>query len=223
MSMSYSNIQEAWNHDPVKEITKKLSSNKFNIFDDRSQACYSNLVDNSATRNPPKRLSQTPPDLSFTANEEEEIIDTISSTSFEPNYHFRSEFSSPKFPKNRKRARTFDSENKSFNNPHSRCSGHIKKCNHCYKTLKKLVNAKIRSKIDELILDNKLKQIQIPSTPVSTTPYPLIQPFTTSQPVTTIHNDSWKETLIVMLGGIIALVLIYLIVRTFCQSNSVKN
>ena len=98
----------------------------------------------------------------------------------------------------------FDSDKK------SRCSysvKHLKKCNRCYIKLKKLINRKVTKKFDEIILDNKIKQIQSQSQ---------FQPISQQQPIiSNSMSDSWKQMMIMMIGIILLILIIFSVIKGF--------
>ena len=102
---------------------------------------------------------------------------------------------------------TVESSDNNFSIKDSKCSysvRHLSKCRKCYKQLNKLINKKVKEKINDIILDDKLKQLQhnyIPSP--------------NQQLGTTGLSDTWKETLIIIVGAVIAIFIIFLTTKSF--------
>ena len=90
----------------------------------------------------------------------------------------------------------------------SKCSyssKHLKKCDRCYYKLKKLVDNKITKKIDDIILDNKMKQLEA---------FSLNNLETNLQKNNNISSGpSWEKHLIIVIGVLIAILIIFLIFR----------
>jgi hypothetical protein len=76
---------------------------------------------------------------------------------------------------------------------------HLKKCDKCHYKLKALINSKVNKKFDEMILKSKMKQLQ--NATAHTQPY-------------VPKSDSWKETLIIVVGAIIAIFIIFILVKS---------
>lgn len=237
----FSNISDAWSKDPVREITDKLSKGVFrseteqsNVFNFKSQKKDVNEKKNLTADKEGINLT----DDSLSLFSENVISDGIVSdnkpfsrivsdnqlfsNSYAPNsVHSQSDDYYPvnfdKYPVSKKKYHvphnpstsvvtdTESSEPKLFDSvEESRCNystRHLKKCDHCYNKLKKMINTKINKKIDEMVLDRKIKQLQ--NMPTST------------QKNTSVLSDSWKETLIIIIGAVIAIFIIFLIVRCF--------
>ena len=199
----FSNISEAWANDPVKEMTDKLSKGAFGTHTNRGDIF---------------NLKKTnPTEISLSDNTSASI------SLFSENTINQSPFSPIRFNKTNKKTnrihhpslritdtdtnsdQTQESISSSDNFADSKCSysvKHLKKCNRCYNKLKKLINGKLTKKVDEIILDTKMKQIQNASM--------LQQP---TQPVQALQPDSWRETLIIIVGAVIAIFIIFLIVK----------
>ena len=116
----------------------------------------------------------------------------------------------------------------SYQNPHkigdSRCSysvTHLKKCDRCYNKLNRMINRMVKNRVDNLFIEANMKQLQLAAinnhaNAQTQSPVPIasITPVPTglfAMPT----SDSWKETLIIIIGGIIAMLIIYLIAKCF--------
>ena len=194
----FSNITEAWNNDPVKEMTNKLINS--DVFNFKEQGNKANQLrcpgmtkcedtDNSRTDN--SRMDS----LSLSDNS----ISLLSENSLNSDY---SSFAPVDFTYNRK---AFSSDASEGNPQCSYSIRHLKKCGRCYHRLKKLIDRKIKKKFDDIMLDEKMRQIQS----ANHVPVPAYQPLGSFG-----LSDAWKETLIIIIGAIIALFIIFLIVRS---------
>lgn len=174
----FSDITEVWNHDPVKEITNKISNGEFENRYDRNYQLKNNSINLS--------------DI--------ESISLLSDKSNTENYHG---YAPAKFD----RRTNFDifSESSPINSKCSFSIRHLNKCDRCYSNLRQLINSKVNKKFDELLLENKLKQLR----------NQISIPTVIQQPVPYLHynNSSWKETLIIMVGAIISIFIVFLIVK----------
>lgn len=207
----FSHINEAWNYDPVKEITNKLSRGSFRTNTDQSEVFN---FKNQSKINSNDILSLSDENSLNLLSEDTSYLNTIDSDfcSYAP-VNFDKYPYKKKQNKNRY-SRKYDSDtNPSLSDSidTSRCNysiKHLKKCDRCYDKLKNLINNKVNKKFDEIILDTKMKQLQNPS---SMSQLPILQ-----QPIAipqSNHSDSWKETLIIVIGAIIAMFIIFLIVK----------
>lgn len=230
----YSNITEAWGHDPVKEMTDKLSRGAFStqtersdIFNFKNQSNYLNDKKVISKQTMPQRdvlslsdiVTKSPMDNSLSILSENTLDSDYSN--FAP-VNFNKYSIKPAKKNNRKHlqnsfrslALSDNSSDNMFDSPadlsdnDSRCTysiRHLKKCDRCYYKLKRLIDSKVGKKFDEMVLDNKMKQLQNSTQP------------TIIQSVPHQNNgisDSWKETLIIVIGTIIAFLIIFLIVRS---------
>lgn len=216
----FSNIHEAWSKDPVKEMTDRLSKGDFKNENEFANAFkfkdHNNHINGQAVRSAQETnttttslrdhhqsidLSSLTPDL----RRDHSLDNTLSLST----YSDISSYAPVDFKRNKKMRYDFlDSESEPFSD--SRCSysiKHLKKCGKCYRSLIKLIEKKIKKKMDDVIIDMKFKQLQtqhLASPPAL--PAPIIS--------TPIMSDSWKETLIIVMGAIITLFLIFLIVKS---------
>lgn len=162
----YSNIIEAWNKDPVKEMTNKLSKNR-------------------------KFLS-----LSSTDSEKpiKKSIDSLSLSdigSLSILSEKRNDLPEKSILKS--------SKNSSENSICSNTISHLKSCDTCNHRIKQMIDDKVKKKFDELILDNKLKELQ-------------------NSKFSNEKSISWKEILIIVGGIIIILLIIFLIIKVSQKS-----
>lgn len=225
----YSIINEAWKHDPVKEITNKLSRGGFlsqndhtNVFNFRQQ---NNSNQKNALSLSKDALSLSDNSLSLLSentigsnNSDGKIIekDFLKGVNSDLEYGPFAPANLDKYPKSKEKKyhkikhpsitslndiTTSESDLiESVND--SKCDysvKHLNKCDRCYYKLKRMIDNKVNKKLDELVLEQKMKQIQ--NMPVQTP----VQPNPSS--------ESWKETLIIVVGAIIAIFIIFLIVK----------
>lgn len=204
----FSNISEAWNNDPVKEMSNRLSKGSFTTNTDRNKIFDFRKKEEKKRSN--YQLSD-PNSLSLFSNGNhsgsDSEFDISSDLSIDQhsllNQKENSLYSIPYAPVNFTRSKTNHRQNDTDTIVDSRCNysiKHLEKCDRCYDKLKKLINTRVNRKFDELMLDSKLKQLQ--NIPLSTQ---MFQPNN--------HSDSWKETLIIVIGAIIAIFIIFLIVK----------
>ena len=222
----FSNIHEAWSKDPVKEMTSRLNRGDFKNDNEFVNAFkfkdHNNDFNGQSIKPTNDRSSREIPTTSLKEKDNQHSsrsIDLSSITS--PNntlslstYSDASSYAPVDFKRNKKMKYDFmNSESESFTD--SKCSysiKHLKKCGKCYRSLIKLIEKKIKKKMDDVIIDMKFKQLQ--------TQHLSSQPMTSQQlqsaPTvsTPIMSESWKETLIIVMGAIITLFLIFLIVKS---------
>ena len=234
----FSNINEAWGRDPVKEMTEKLSKGAFqsqtshsNIFNFKNQ---NNLINNDKTAlkdvvslsdNSINLLSENTTNSDYSAPSIYSSRDMIKGLSDASEYSSYAPVNFGKYSKNKKNklknskhpsvtSIDFSDTDTSDSNfldsvEDSRCTysiKHLKKCDRCYYKLKRMVDSKVNKKIDAILLDTKMKQLQ--NTTSST-----IQPSVPYNQTNGI-SDSWKEVLIIIIGAIIAIFIIFLIVKS---------
>lgn len=75
-------------------------------------------------------------------------------------------------------------------------SKHLKSCQKCRQKIKKMINKKLQKRRQQIELDHRIKQLSDP----------IIMNNSESK-------DCWKNTLIIIIGIIIALIVIFLIIR----------
>lgn len=204
--MLYSDISEAWKNDPVKEMTNKLSMGTIKSYPERSEIFnFKNYINN-----PKKDTLSLTESISIMSDGESPYethkshIPYASFTNKFDKSRFISNNHKQSYPKKYKKYTHRNSSDFSDMVSESKCDysiRHLRKCNRCYDKIRQLINSQVNKKLDEIILDNKMKQIQ--------NNIPVSQPIANN----TASSDSWKETLIIISGAIIALFIIFLIVK----------
>ena len=268
----FSNITEAWgdlgpnghtfaqnqnnsinDHDPVKEMTRQLSSGAFDtntelgeIFDFKNQKKKNSLTKYPTTKYPITKYPVTKNSQQFPKSDDGINLSDINSISLlsddallDYNSYFGTyapadfdQYNNNRSKNNRKHNRGFSnngmdnkymisdntfSDNAFFSDntfsdfPHSsKCMfsfRHLKTCFHCHDKMKHLIDIKVNKRIDEIILENKIKQLQnIPFSMIS-------QPTLNSRNNNNSKSESYKETLIIVVGALIALIILFIIVK----------
>uniref|UniRef100_A0A6C0LRX2 Uncharacterized protein n=1 Tax=viral metagenome TaxID=1070528 RepID=A0A6C0LRX2_9ZZZZ len=201
----FSSISEAWDHDPVMEITNKLKNDTFSDRNDmykfkkqkynlNSLQCRGQSKDNQITS---LSLSDG---IFHSSLDKSEDIDLDSLTGFNAPINFSDH-----------RLKKSDNFSDFDTVGNSKCSfsvKHLKKCPRCYHKLKEMINKKVDSKTKDLILDYKMKQVQNNKSQFSN--------MTNTQ---SELSESFKETLIILIGAFIALLLIFLITKSLFSRN----
>lgn len=195
----YSNIAEAWNKDPVKEITNKLSKNRKLL----------SPIDSEINSSP-----------NFIGSSDSITLSDVGSLSL-----MSEKKNSPKLNKSILKNTKFIPTTTESDGSEV-CTNsikHLKSCDHCYHRLKQMIDNKVNKKFDELILDNRLKEIQNSGlrTNVNQQTVPISNLALDSlllrnnEPKTPIVEKPGyvKETLIIIIGIIIILLIIFLIVK----------
>ena len=224
----FSSIKEAWDKDPVKDMTRRLKQGEF-------------------TSPPKSPLSRRDPDrrdldsessiqslnLSSDMNgDHSDSDDNYASISFGGLKSQSKKFKSP-FKPSMKTSKQSMKRSSKRQSPHlfemtddsdesdydetdqgmtSECGysmRHLKKCGQCYRKLMKLIDKKVKRKNDDFIFDTKMRQIQsqTPSSSQLSNNNNNNQPFINT-------NDSFKETLIIVSGAIIVIFIIFLITKS---------
>lgn len=218
----FSNIHEAWNKDPVKEMTSRLNSGEFKNEDDFTNVFkfkdHNNNINtqNSFATHKPTQIGDTDintvslklSDLNVPSKKNLGLSSDNAlslSTYTGPSARKSSKMTNYDFLNSDEHS-VFDSVSQSpyFDTKCSYSIKHLKKCGKCYRALLKVIEKKIKKRIDDVVIDLKFKQIQSQHLNATT------QPSNTNFNMT----DSWKETLIIVLGAIITMFLIFLIVRS---------
>jgi len=214
----FSNITEAWGNDPVKEMTNKLSNGVFKTDTEQSEIFNFNKRKNTNQKKSISSLSLSDANsLNLLSDNNTLSLNNISSD-FSP-------YARVNFNKNRNKSKHKKkiyqnvnySESDEFSDSmrHSKCDysiKHLKNCDNCYNKLKHLVNSKVNKKFDEIILENKMKQLQNIS--VLPAGQAVVQQPTPYVQNSGSNSDSWKEVLIIMVGAVIAIFIIFLIVKS---------
>lgn len=179
----FSNITDAWSNDPVKEMTNKLSNAKFSENDNKIV-----LKNNTSTIPDINSIS-----LASERASERTFVPLYSDFDYSPYAPLE------KYSRRTNRPARYEYET-DVDEKHNNCMysiKHLKNCDQCYNRLKKLINDKIDKKFDEIMLDYKLKQIQNATTNTQST----------------LTTQSGKEILLVVIGIVIALIIIFLIIK----------
>jgi len=94
---------------------------------------------------------------------------------------------------------------------HKKCSKvahHLKKCHRCSKKLKKLINNKLNNKYKDFLINKHINQPRLEQPNLT-----LAAP----HPTQSAFNDSFKETLLIVVGAIIIIFVLFLIAKTFSK------
>lgn len=223
----FSNINEAWNNDPVREMTSKLARGEFktqtelaNVFkfkDHNNNLNDVQLKNNSHDNNIFRKNNNSNNnsiDLSSLSspNNAADLTDSDLFSDFSPyaKVNFNSDH---KKKRNNSHKRHDYSSIDSLNMvsdtdtaTDSKCSysaRHLKKCKKCYVKLNKLVEKEFKKRVDDIIMNVKMNQLNQPHTLIPQMPYP----------VSPQLSDSWKETLVITIGAIFAIFIIFLMIK----------
>jgi hypothetical protein len=219
----FSTIAEAWNRDPVREMTDKINSGVFTkpsvqseVFNHKNQG---NAVNESRVPKPSPKINPfrakhysdlSLSNISEVSSESPCLSNGLSLLSTGTDSDF-GKYAPVSFMKSKPKNDNWIAN--SFGD--SRCDysiKHLDKCEKCYGNLKKLINRKVRSKMDNIILDMKMKQLE--SSQISHFIPSLMNPhYNPAQLSTPVKNDSWKNTFIIVIGTIVALFIIFLLVK----------
>ncbi len=230
----FSNISEAWSNDPVKEMSNKLSNGGFPEHTQRAEIYQFKNSDIKNKSNDKNKNKIDIDDISLSNN-------SISLTDGFFNKKFKSNYSGPapvNFRKgDSKRINAFNDYDLSDDNladtdynlkcgHGTKCNyrvNHLNNCDRCYKKLKKMIDSKVEKKFNEMILEDKLKQLQqqiltLPNNQLnpSSQPNPASQPNPTSQ---LINTNNWKEILIIVIGLIVVMLVIFLTVKIISKKS----
>lgn len=187
----FSSIEEAWNHNPVEEMTHRLSQGEFR-------------------KNPIDEMIYVK-DRDQWKKKQERSEDSVASISLNG--------ISDTYTNSKKSKRQFSSKNiRHYNNPltsdvddsemsdfqiSEKCIHsirHLKKCGYCYRKLSKIIDKKVKKKCEELQLEKQLRD---------THDIPIKQESKTSF----FANGQLREVTLIIVGGIIALFIIFLMFR----------
>lgn len=190
----YSNIGDAWapTYDPSIIKNDNISSQipqgtkiKNSVFENKDEIFN--------FKNPHNKFINTESSLGpYNLSELKLSLDNMSST----------------FPKEKKKSKvSFAGLTSDSDNIPSKCVNtvaHLETCKKCYDQLKNLMNSKISKKMDEIILDQKLKQLQMPN-------------LNQSQTQLTSNNSliqfNTKDILLIVMGIIIIILLVVLLFK----------
>ncbi|AYV85371.1 MAG: hypothetical protein Satyrvirus13_4 [Satyrvirus sp.] len=187
----FSNITEVWNNDPVKEMTDKLSKNTFRT---KPQHEIFNFKNKNVGLSDAKSISLASENLTNTNS-------NSYSNSYIPenSVNFREQNLNKYLKKYQPKSYNSESED-DFKCDHN--IKHLKKCKICYNKLKQFINSKINKKFDEIILDNKMKQLK--NMVGTSNIYP-----------EKISNNNWKEILIIVAAIVIIIFIILMATKIF--------
>lgn len=218
----FSSITEAWDYNPVNEITNKLTKGSF-----QEENVRADIFDFKQKQKSNHRKCTT--DLINLSDDSMHLLSENASGSGDDS--FLSTYSPIKSKPKKKRVGSdkphiqsvdfseFESDHSvldlSSDRPtptdfkDSRCTysvRHLSKCQKCSKKLNRLINKKVNEKINDILLNDRLNQIKnIRDTP--------------SLPKSDVSglSDTWKDTLIIIIGAIIAIFIIYLTTKSLCK------
>lgn len=188
----FSGINEAWNNDPVKDITRKLSSGSFSQPSDMAKAF--NVKNTRNNLNDEKVKREHYESITLDDSENDEITDASISL-----YSTCNSDNTPYAP-----------VNVSYKHSHAKKSTcnfnhrHLSRCTECRNQLKKMINSNIKKRMSDILLELKLKELHMYGSNTNNN-----ETHTNS-----IVNDNWKEVAILVMGSIIALLVIYLIIKS---------
>lgn len=193
----FSGINEAWNNDPVKDITKRLSNGSFSRPSDMADALTvkknrNNINDGRINNNQQKESYQN-----ITLSDDDEITDASISLYSTCDTDTYTPFASVDIGKS---GRKLLKKNSSCNFNHR----HLKKCSECRTQLKRMINSNIEKRMKDILLEIKLKDLHMQTNKNSAD----------NDKPHYFFNDNWKEVAILVMGSIIALLIVYLIVRS---------
>lgn len=166
----YSNIEDAWNNDPIQEMTTKYTHKRAD--GDNSLEKIFKFKDNNDTISEQSAISLSK--LNTNANSINESDSLF-----------------------------INSNNNSENKYNSKCLysvKHLKKCTRCTNKLNKIIDTKMQDKLDRIILDMKMSTIQNKDVNV--------------KKESSILNNSGRELVIIFISIILAIILIFLIIKS---------
>lgn len=176
----FSSIKEAWNNDPVKEMTRRINTN--NIPERSQRESIYKFTDNPTYSD--GGISLMSEDLvNITAN------DKLKNNNLSIDF---SEFADT-----------------SIITPQNKCAmskNHLSQCTDCSNKLNKIIDKKIKQKMNLLLLELNLKQNE--------SRFDLMKYSNTSLNNKIALPESWKETLILMISILIVIYLICLITKS---------
>lgn len=244
----FSNINEAWNHDPIKEITDKISQDRFRTKSSQNNESISanrsdiilpdlNNTDNDYVGTVSLGDSYDPYDPYDTYDSHESqsydpsettslriLSNTPHGTSKYKHYpnriQSRHENNRSYRPRNYRRriSRTdlFRKKDKLKTSPYysycSHCLEHFDSCYLCNDKIQNLIDSKVSQKLDNLILENKIKHMQSQSSnqtsdqsQVNTNSTSTIERFTI--------ESAWKDIIIIALIIVVMFLIIFVIIK----------
>ena len=204
----FSGINEAWNNDPVKDITKKMSNGSFSKPPDIVRALNvknqtNDVNNNRINKKNRKNRENIEAYTSISLSDDDEITDasislysTCKSDAYTPLASTRD--LSPMDIRYSNNKSTKRDSGCNFNHRH------LSKCTECRGQLKRMISSNIEKKMKDILLELKLKELHIYGNKNNSDD--------TKQ--THFFNDNWKEVAILVMGSIIALLIVYLIVKS---------
>lgn len=206
----FSSVNEVWNNDPVKEMTKKLSNGDFQVM---GGYLGSKSIPNLSDDNSLSILSENT--LGLSAFNSEYTPYAPVNNSFDK--YLKSSKTNQKKSKNNGKhllSETFESDFSLDNNKNdtkSKCNysiNHLKNCNRCYDKLKRLVNSQLNEKFDEIILDTKMKQLQ------HMTPLQVQTQAAEKVSNNSLMTNSWKDVALIVMAIVIIIFFILFIFKS---------
>jgi len=211
----FSSIADAWNNNPVTEMSQKLSKGSFKqstdnhmyklsedslSFSDAPLSLGTDDIGMSRDRSTLMSISPTPEAQTLRRLLDDDIL-TIDMGEFANSLESSDGVNLTTTP---------IQKNGSIGD--SRCSfsvKHLSKCDRCYRRLNRLINKKVKEKVNEYFVEANMKKLATINTQLNQS-NALRYPEADRSP---LLSESLKETLIIVFGGVIALVIIYLIVK----------
>jgi hypothetical protein len=180
----FSNISEAWSRDPVMEISSKISQGEFehnrpqnNIFKiDSNKDIDTNSINLSANDISSDYLSYAP--VKHSKNKSRYPIDKYSDL----------DSISELLP-----------SDTLLTSRCNHCAKHLAKCNQCTRQIKKIINDRVNARLDQFILESRLKEIGKQQT---------VEQFHTPA------NNQWNQPLMIAIGILIIVLLLFLIMKS---------
>lgn len=194
----FSSLNDAWGNDPVKDMTNKLTRATY----DTNDETYANIYNLST---PTVNLSETSINLPSEMSLPEQIRHPkeIKRPLFYKEMHKNKMISRGSSKKRKNMDFSFSDTFDSSDFEKSSCAStvrHIKKCNKCYSNFKKIIDRKVKDQLQNVMLYNNLQQSEKTIFGMSNIAG---------------MSDSWKETLIIVVGAVIAIFILFLISKSF--------
>lgn len=217
----FSSITDAWNNNPVTEMSHKLSKGSFakksddtiyKFNDDKSSDPHLSLntedfglsdmfANDKRDRSKLMSISPTPEAQTLRRLLDDDIL-TINMSDFENSLESSDGVNLTPTPAPHSRKNIGD----------SRCSfsvKHLSKCDRCYRRLNRLINKKVKEKVNDYFVEANMKKLAAINTQINQNN--VLK--TTDNEKNSFFSESLKETMIIIIGGVVALVIIYLIVK----------
>jgi hypothetical protein len=184
----FSSWDEAWINDPVKAMTRKLSgkpaSDKKKLADDSEVKKFK-----EANKSPSDNLSKSDPrtDIYNFSSPSINLSElSINTTPYKKKFFKQNNFSD-----------AFDTPDFTEREELGCASvtDHLRKCDRCYAQFKKMIDRKVNDKLHDVMLFSNFNRQSTSTTD-------------------TQSSDSWKETLIIVVGVVIVIFILYLITKS---------